>query len=321
LCALHGKSHLRLPINPTLSDRLNTASWLSHDNNDLPVGINTFMLGGSSQMEVKSQEEMIALYDMAAQAAGATFQDLQMVAATNRSVSIPINHTFAKFDLQCLEMLMIMYWGVNEATRVISRYLEDYEQHIHLLLEYRPNAAGHEALVPGLVLRYFQAYMNLWIHQQTASDQVIPFPTGVHGIWTLLALRGHIWERPFPMRYITSAAPLPGAAPQLIYSAPSAAASDAGGSNPNAPGSTGTSRVQETHRNMYPNGNEEEFKVFRVAMIGKKFKQIINPKVPGVRKCVSHFTFWATATVSAVGATTTTNLVRATTPKPTTSYC
>jgi hypothetical protein len=52
------------------------------------------MLGGSSEVEVKSQEEMIALYDMAAQAAGSTYQDLQMVAATNRNVSIPTNHSF-----------------------------------------------------------------------------------------------------------------------------------------------------------------------------------------------------------------------------------
>jgi hypothetical protein len=230
LCALHGKSHLRLPIHPTLSEHLNTASWLSHDINDLPAGINTFMLGGSSQMEVKSQEEMIALYDMAAQAAGATFQDMQMVAATNRIVSIPINHTFAKFDLQRLEMLMIMYWGANQATKVISQYLEDYEHNIHLLSDYWPQAAGHEALVPGLVLQYFQAYMNLWIHQQTASDQVVPFPSGVHDIWTQLALRSHVWERPFPMRYITSAAPLPGAIPQLVYSAPVATPSSTTGS-------------------------------------------------------------------------------------------
>jgi hypothetical protein len=74
------------------------------------------MLGGSLQVEVQLQQEMIALYDMACQSTGATFQDLQMVASTNKNVSIPTNHTFAKFDLQRLEMLMLMYWGHNEAT-------------------------------------------------------------------------------------------------------------------------------------------------------------------------------------------------------------
>lgn len=273
LCALHGKPHLRLPISPTLSDRLNTASWLSHDINDLPAGINTFMLGGSSQVEVQSQEEMIALYDMAAQSAGATFQDLQMV-STNRNVSIPTNHTFAKFDLQRLEMLMLMYWGDNEATRALSQFLLDYEQHLHLLMDYRSMSAGHEALVPGLVLRYFQAYFNLWIHQQLATDQIVLFPSGVHDVWTHLALRSYIWERPFPMRYITSAAPLPGASPMVSVS-----------SLPPPPTGTGSApttnrpRTQETHRSMYPNGNEAEFKAYRTAMAGKKFKTVIQAGV------------------------------------------
>jgi hypothetical protein len=282
LCALHGKPHLRLPINPTLSDRLNTASWLSHDINDLPAGINTFMLGGSSQMEVQSQEELIALYDMASQSAGATFQDLQMVASTNRNVSIPTNHTFAKFDLQRLEMLMIMYWGANEATSAIAQFLGDYERHLHLLMDYRPTAPGHEALVPGLVLRYFQAHMNLWIHQQLASDSLILFPSGVHDIWTQLALRSHIWERPFPLRYITSAAPLPGfgnlAAPGgVVYGATMNVPPMAAGAPPAA--AAPAPRVQETHRNMYPNGNEEAFKVYRTLMIGRKFKKVIDAGV------------------------------------------
>jgi hypothetical protein len=224
LCALHGKPHLRLPINPTLSNRLSTASWLLHDINDLLAGINTFMLGGSLQMEVQSQEELIALYNMASQSAGATFQDLQMVASTNRNVSIPTNHTFAKFDLQRSEMLMIMYWVANEVTSAIAQFLGDYERHLHLLMDYRPTAPGHEALVPGLVLRYFQVHKNLWIHQQLVSDSLILFPSGVHDIWTQLSLHSHIWEWPFPMRYITSVAPLPGlgnlAAPGgLVYGA------------------------------------------------------------------------------------------------------
>jgi hypothetical protein len=221
---------------------------------------------------------MIALYDMAAQAAGATFQDLQMVATTNRSVSIPTNHTFAKFDLQHLEMLMIMYWGANEATKAISQFLRDYEQHLLLLMDYRPMSLGHEALVPGLVLRYFQAYLNLWVHQQLATDQFVAFPTGVHDIWTLLALRSPIWEKPFPMRYITPAAPLPGSAPPMVvanvgnYVAPSPVISNSGSVTPRP-------RTQETHRNLYPNHNEAEYKVFWEAMVGKKFKQVITAGV------------------------------------------
>jgi hypothetical protein len=242
--------------------------------NDLPAGINTFMLGGSSQVEVQSQQEMIALYDMASQSAGATFQDLQMVASTNKNVSIPTNHTFAKFDLQRLKMLMLMYWGHNEATRAIAQFLDNYERHLHLLMDYRPIAVGHEALVPGLVLRYFQAYFNLWIHQQLSTDQVVPFPSGVHDIWTHLALRSPIWEKPFPLRYITSAAPLPGIlpAPFITTSHPLVVAEQIAGATaatrPRAP-------VQETHRNLYPNNNEAEYKVFREAMAGKKFKPTI----------------------------------------------
>jgi hypothetical protein len=273
LCSLHGKSHLRLPINPTLSDCLNSASWDSYDINDLAAGINTFMLGGSSKVEVQLQVEMIALYDMAAQAAGATFQDLQMVASTNKNVSIPTNHTFAKFDLQRLEMLMIMYWGTNEATRTIAQFLRDYEHNLYLLMDYRPLSFGHEALVPGLVLRYFQAYLNLWIHQQLATDKVIPFPSGVHDIWTLLALRSQIWERPFPMHYITSAAPLLGVITSgraTNTSSPVTPIVVTSGSTP-AP----APRTQETHRNLYPNGNEAEFKVYRDAMAGRKFKKVI----------------------------------------------
>jgi hypothetical protein len=275
LCALMGKPHLRLPMSPTLSDRLNTASWLSHDINDLTAGISTFMLGGSSQVEVRSQEEMISLYDMAADAAGATFQDLQLVASATRSVSIPANHTLAKFDLQRLEILMIMYWGHNnEATKTIAQFLVDYEQHMHLLIGYRPTCLGHEALVPGLVLRYFHAYMNLWVHQQLATDQLVLFPSGVHDIWTMLVLHSPLWERPFPSRYITSAAPLPGPTTSVYTTtvpAPSAA----------TPGATPTPRprTQETHRNMYPNNNEAAFKVYRSAMAGKKFRQVINAGV------------------------------------------
>jgi hypothetical protein len=272
LCALNRKPHLQLPISPSLSDRLNTASSLSHDINDLPAGINTFMLGGSSQVEVQSQEEMIALYDMASQSASATFQDLQMVSKLSRNVSIPINHTFAKFDLQRLEMLMLMYWGNNEASKAVLQFLLDYEQNLHLLLDYKPMSPGHEALVPGLVLRYFQAYFNLWLHQQLTMDQVVQFPNGVHDIWTHLALRSYIWERPFPWRYITSAAPLPGASSQLVSSAvsPPAASTIEGNAAVARP-----SRTQETHRSLYPNGNKAEFKVYRAAMAGKKFKQVI----------------------------------------------
>jgi hypothetical protein len=278
LCGLLGKPHLRLPISPTLSDRLNTGSWLSHDINDLPAGINTFMLGGSSQVEVQSQEEMIALYDMASQAAGATFQDLQMVASTNRNVSIPTNHTFAKFDLQRLEILMIMYWGEqHEATKAVSQFLIDYEQHMHLLISYRPVCYGHEALVPGLVLRYFHAYMNLWVHQQLATDQIVAFPSGVHDIWTMLALHSPMWERPFPTKYITSAAPLPGAAP--LIASPVTAVSPATGSTVSTAPAAPRPRSQETHRNTYPNNNEAEFKVFRAAMAGKKFRKVIQDGV------------------------------------------
>jgi hypothetical protein len=75
------------------------------------------------------------------------------------------------------------------------------------------------------------------------------------------------------MRYITSAAPLPG----II--------SSGGATNTSSPvtpivvtsGSTPAPapRTQETHRNLYPNGNEAEFKVYHDAMAGRKFKKVI----------------------------------------------
>jgi hypothetical protein len=186
-------------------------------------------------------------------------------------------------------MLMIMYWGANEATSAIAKFLGDYERHLHLLMDYRPTAQGHEALVSGLVLRYFQAHNNLWIHQQLASDSLIPFQSGVHDLWTQLSLQSHIWERPFPLRYITLAAPLPGlgnlSAPGgLIYGANttvpltnSAAPSEAAAP---APRVQETHRnIQETHWNMYPNGNEEAFKVYRTLRIGCKFKKVVNAGV------------------------------------------
>jgi hypothetical protein len=168
---------------------------------------------------------------------------------------------------------MIMYWGDNEATKAISQFLIDYKQHMHLLISYRPISYGHEALVPGLVLRYFHAYMNLWVHQQLTTDQVVTFPTGVHDIWTMLALHSPMWEHPFPTKYITSAAPLPGATPvhPTVVSGGSSVPSGGAAAAPTLP----KPRTQETHCNLYPNNNEAEFKVFRVAMVGKKFRKII----------------------------------------------
>lgn len=276
LSSLLGRPHLKLPITPTLSDRLNTASWVSPTLHDLNAGIHTFMLGGSSQVEVQSQEELIALYDMASRAAGATFQDLSMVSTASKTVSIPTNHTFAKFDLQRLELLMILYWGDNEATRAVAQYLEDYEKNLHLLMDYRPQAAGHEALVPGLVLRYFMVHMNHWANQQLMTDRVLAFPADVHKIWTCLEMQDYTWERPFPARYITSAAPLPALAPRVFNEA-GALAKSATAVAAAAVSTNTRSRVQGVHRNTYPNDNLAKFLVYRKVMesSGKKFKTVI----------------------------------------------
>jgi hypothetical protein len=124
------------------------------------------------------------------------------------NLSIPTNHTFAKIDLQRIEALMTMCWGDNSATRAVGRFIEDYEQHLHLLIDYRPVTPGHEALVPALVLRYFHAYLNLWVFNQLGTDRIVPFPAGVHDIWECLVLKSPNWEKPFPPSYTTSAAPL-----------------------------------------------------------------------------------------------------------------
>jgi hypothetical protein len=197
-------------------------------------------------------------------------------------------------------------------------------------MDYRPMSLGHDALVPGLVLRYFQVYLNLWVHQQLATDQFVAFPTGVHDIWTLLALQSPIWEKPFLMRYITSAAPLPGSATPMVvanvgnYVAPSPVLSNSGSVTP-------WPRTQETHRNLYPNHNEAEYKVFREAMVGKSSNKssrpVYNRETPSQRiieekRCASHFMYWAIVPVFAAAAPTITVQVVATTRKQTTMfYC
>ena len=268
LCETQGRGQLRLPITPVLSERLYTAGWFNYDLDDLSAGISTFMLGGCSQAEVKSAEQLISAYDMVAQSSGANFQDLQMALST-KNVSIPPNHTMAKIDLQRLEMLMRLYWGENAAVEAVVQFQSDYDAHLHLLIEYVPLAPGHAALVPGLVLRHFAAYLNYWVHLQLGSDSVVPFPAGVHDVWKSLVLKDPSWEKPFPKNYITSWEP----------PAPARVPSNSAGAGRVTPATAPPKRAQETHRNLYPNGNESSFLPYRRGMVGKKFKAIITAGV------------------------------------------
>jgi hypothetical protein len=172
---------------------------------DLSLGINVFVLGGCTQADVTSMEEMVSAYDLAASTTGANYNDMKVIMAT-KNVHISTNYAHAHLDLQRIEMLMRLYWGNNNvAVQAMTQFLFDFDGHITNLMEYRPRSPNHDVLVPGLVLRYFTAYLNLWVGGQLETDSKLPFPAEVHKIWHDLRVQNPIWERPFPPKYLTTA--------------------------------------------------------------------------------------------------------------------
>lgn len=271
LCSDQGKPHIKVPITPGLSERLHLCEWYMRSLDDLSLGVNVFMLGGTTQAEVSSLEELVASYDLAASTTGANFSEMRVIMGT-KHVHIATNHANARIDLQRLEMLARLYWGNNEATRALVQFQHEYDINTSILLEYTPVSPNHTILVPGLVLRHFTAYFNLWVAKQMETDAIVRFPDGVHDIWTMLMVQSPMWEKPFPKRYITEyAAPAPsrpsqygGTAPSLVQSAPM-------GPRPAA----AAAERQVYHRNTYPNGNEAAFVAFRERFSAKPIKVFV----------------------------------------------
>jgi hypothetical protein len=192
ICSMHGKAYLKLPIVLGLSD-------------DLTIGINVFILGGCTQADVTSMEEMVSAYNLAASTTGANSNDMKVIMVT-KNVHISTNYAHAQLDLQQMEMLMCLYWGNDSvAVEAVVQFLFDFDAHITDLMEYRPRLVNHEILVPGLVLRYFTAYLNWWVGPQLETDAKVPFPMEAHKLWHDLQVQNPIWERPFPPKYLTTA--------------------------------------------------------------------------------------------------------------------
>ncbi len=199
-------------------------------------------------------------------------------ACENSGISLEWGNSFGTEGVQQMEMLTRMYWGENEATRALVQFQFDYDANIPLLLEYKPHTPRHELLVPGLVLRHFTAYFNLWIAQQMETDSIVSFDTDLHSIWKQLMVQVPMWEKPFPSRYITEyAKPTAASMPTLPPPRPQA------GPRPNLPTSGGAASNTRTHqqvqRNTYPNGNEAAFQVYRSRLVGgggnKKLKDLV----------------------------------------------
>jgi hypothetical protein len=249
---------------------------------DLSLGINVFVLGGCTQADVTSMEEMVSAYDLAASTTGANYNDMKVIMAT-KNVHISTNYAHAHLDLQRIEMLMRLYWGNNNvAVQAVTQFLFNFDGHITDLMEYRPRSPNHDVLVPGLVLRYFTAYLNLWVGGQLETDSKLPFPAEVHKIWHDLRVQNPIWERPFPPKYLTTAPNLQAAVygnmPRFVPVATSSSGDTSTSSQPSTGGGNAAPRkAQEMQRNTYPNGNEEAFAVYRARMTNgkKKFKSVI----------------------------------------------
>jgi hypothetical protein len=145
LCSDQGKPHIKVPITPGLSERLHLGEWYMRSLDDLSLGINVFMSGGTTQAEVSSLEELVASYDMAASTVGANFSEMKVIMGT-KHVHISTNHANARIDLQRMEMLARLYWGSNKATRALVQFQYNYDANIPLLLEYRPISPNHDIL-------------------------------------------------------------------------------------------------------------------------------------------------------------------------------
>jgi hypothetical protein len=150
-------------------------------------------------------------------------------------------------------------------------------------MEYRPRSANHEILVPGLVLRYFTAYLNWWVGRQLETDTKVPFPMEVHKLRHDLQVQNPIWERPFPPKYLTTApnlqAAVYGNGPRYTPVAVTSGG-DTGAQSSHSSGSAATAaahKPQETQHNTYPNGNEDAFAAYRARMTNnkKKFRAVI----------------------------------------------
>jgi hypothetical protein len=248
------------------------------------LGINVFILGGCTQADVTTMEELVSAYDLAASTTGANYNDMKLIMAT-KNIHVSTNYAHAWLDLQRLEMLMRLYWGNdNVAVQTIVQFHDEFDAHVGELIEYRPRSPNHDLLVPGLVLRYFTAYLNLWVGQQLETDAKVPFPSEVHKIWHDLKVLNPIWERPFPPKYLTTAPNLmaamyggqSGYAHQAVPGPTDGASTSSQASIQS--GATGAKWVQETQRNVYPNGNESEFVTYRARMAAgkKKFKEVIS---------------------------------------------
>lgn len=122
---------------------------------------------------------------------------------------------------------------------------------------------------------------------ETATKLV--FPDEVHKIWLDLKVQNPIWERPFPPKYLTTAPSLQasifghlesysarGGPAQLVATVPVTPAPVVPPGTAPAPPLVAR-RVQETHRNVYPNRNEAAFMAVkhRVAAGKKRFKDIV----------------------------------------------
>jgi hypothetical protein len=283
ICSTQGKAYLKLPIVPGISECLHLGDWYMRSLDDLTLGINVFVLGGCTQADVTSMEEMVSAYDLAASTTGANYNDMKVIMAT-KNVHISTNYAHARLDLQRIEMLMRLYWGNNNvAVQAVVQFLFDFDGHITDLMEYRPRSANHDVLVPGLVLRYFTAYLNLWVGGQLETDTKLPFPAEVQKVWHDLRVQNPVWERPFPPKYLTTApnlqAAVYGSMPRFVPLVVTPGG-DTGppSSQPSSTAGAATPRkVQEMQRNTYPNGNEEAFAVFRTRMANSKskFKKVI----------------------------------------------
>jgi hypothetical protein len=102
ICSTQGKAYLKLLIVLGISERLHLDDWYMRSLNHLTLGINVFVLGGCTQADRTSMEEMVLAYDLAASTTGANYNDMKVRMAT-KNVHISTNYAHACLNLQRLK--------------------------------------------------------------------------------------------------------------------------------------------------------------------------------------------------------------------------
>lgn len=204
------------PLSTSLATKIIELKWHSPLRDDFTVGLNIFCFGSLEEEEMEAQRRLNLQADtITAGLAAPSLIDLATIQNGQKDLCIPRTFAQLRYCVERSHAVWLVLLGAHHPVTVQhQRYRDMLISHEKRLENIRPRDPAHRHIVPALLARNIQVYVNHWLALQKSSASPVPFNSIIDVFYDIECAKQ--WDPSFPSEYLNLASHRPSMATETL---------------------------------------------------------------------------------------------------------